>query len=796
MLTISAKWLQESANLYRLAIFGLLVLAVSSVTIGIAALVQAVSANELWLLAQIALSLGWMLGGNLQKAWKSWLLIVSLGLLIPFLWVGQFWGLLWAWFGTLPGLLWQGLHRSAGVPINWVAFQTTATDLHLRLMALFADLGDWLLALAAGNPVFNYTATALGWGLALWFAASWAGWCQRRREQPLLAILPGSVLLLSVMGYTYGSTLALLVLLFTALLLAATTNYARKESTWKARGMDFPEARRGEIFSLFVGLALFFVLAAALLPRISIPAIIARMQAWANPHRTQIDPLLESLGLEAGSAEQGALAEAIQGGLPRQFLIGSGPELSEQSVMKVQIDDFQPADLAEWAIPLYWRSRTYDRYTGSGWQTSPVAMQFYAAGELAQEPAENYLQLQQSFEILAENSFIYATGEILSVDQDYQLAWRTAPEESPDFFAGIIRRPVYRVTTEIPTASEADLRATPRVYPAWITARYLPLPASLPSRVSALARELTRNAPTPYDKARALETYLRTYKYQLDLPAPPQNRDLVDTFLFELQKGYCDYYASALVVMARSIGIPARLAVGYTRGTYDSTDGKFIVTEKNAHTWAEIYFVGIGWVIFEPTAAQAEIDRAATGEESHLGTMPAPEGDVQDSTQRWDVTRGVRWLSAIALSGILLLGVWWILEAAYLRWLPPSKLAAHLFNRLYGYGPRLGAPPQRGETASEFATKLERLVTHIYEQSGRSKNLSELSIDLWKLRQFYLRAIFSSQPLTRVEKTELLHLWPGVRRQLRQAGWLFFWQIKTKKAWARSNPLPNKGSRE
>ena len=88
-----------------------------------------------------------------------------------------------------------------------------------------------------------------------------------------------------------------------------------------------------------------------------------------------------------------------------------------------------------------------------------------------------------------------------------------------------------------------------------------------------LAVEVVGDAETRYDGAKAIEYYLRAYTYTLDLPEPPTNRDLVDYFLFERQEGYCDYYASAMVVMARAVGIPARLASGYAQGTYDPRRG-------------------------------------------------------------------------------------------------------------------------------------------------------------------------------------------------------------------------------
>ena len=109
----------------------------------------------------------------------------------------------------------------------------------------------------------------------------------------------------------------------------------------------------------------------------------------------------------------------------------------------------------------------------------------------------------------------------------------------------------------------------------------------------------------------ALESYLRRFPYTLDLAPPPPGRDIADYFLFDLQRGYCDYYATTMVVMARSVGLPARLAVGFASGIYDAANDRYIVQEISAHSWVEIYFTGVGWVNFEPTAGLPAIERDA-----------------------------------------------------------------------------------------------------------------------------------------------------------------------------------------
>ena len=125
--------------------------------------------------------------------------------------------------------------------------------------------------------------------------------------------------------------------------------------------------------------------------------------------------------------------------------------------------------------------------------------------------------------------------------------------------------------------------------------------------------------------------YLReniTYVTQLD-QNPPSNQELLDWFLFDYQKGFCNYYASAQVIMLRSLGIPARWSTGYAQGDKNE-DGVFVVRQRNAHSWPEVYFPGFGWVEFEPTASQPDIARLP-GEplsgDSAFETDPSLSGD-------------------------------------------------------------------------------------------------------------------------------------------------------------------------
>jgi hypothetical protein len=171
-----------------------------------------------------------------------------------------------------------------------------------------------------------------------------------------------------------------------------------------------------------------------------------------------------------------------------------------------------------------------------------------------------------------------------------------------------------------------ELRSAGTEYPAWVTDRYLQVPEDIAPQLSELALQIAAPYDTVYDKVQAVTSYLRKeIKYEPKLTdAPPENTDPVLWVLFDTKKGFCMYYASAETLMLRSIGIPARMAVGFVEGSYDELEEQYVVTYKDSHAWPEVYFPGIGWVEFEPTSIQLPIERPETQNRFSDGAAPDP----------------------------------------------------------------------------------------------------------------------------------------------------------------------------
>jgi hypothetical protein len=263
-----------------------------------------------------------------------------------------------------------------------------------------------------------------------------------------------------------------------------------------------------------------------------------------------------------------------------------------------------------------------------------------------------------------------------------------------------------------------------------------------------------------------VESHLRTFTYTLDLPPPPTDRDVVDFFLFDLRKGYCDYYATAMVVMARAAGLPARLVTGYASGLYDEATGRVIVTEADAHSWVEIYFSGFGWIEFEPTAARPAVERP-----EEMVHPEIPEG--------WErVTRGkpfanllgqvarIWWLGVVlpALAGIS----WLLTDGWRLQRLSPAAAGAILYQRLCRHGRRLGAMAQAGDTPHEYATSLVERVAELAVGRRWSGTMIPAIREVNWLTDLYVRTTYSSHSPDAPTGAQAIQTW----RRLRWRLWL------------------------
>ena len=200
------------------------------------------------------------------------------------------------------------------------------------------------------------------------------------------------------------------------------------------------------------------------------------------------------------------------------------------------------------------------------------------------------------------------TGEsgnsIFSQQRNYLVRDSTDTIQNPYHNYTAIR---YAGFSRLPPVNVEKLRAAPTKYPPEIASTYLQLPTPLDPRIPQYARQLTRGMKTPFDKAKAIETFLRTqFSYTLNLTGKPGEDPLVH-FLFVARAGHCEYFATAMAVLLRTLGIPTREVNGFLPGEYNDLAGDYIVRASDAHSWVEVYFPENGWQTFDPTPASAEV---------------------------------------------------------------------------------------------------------------------------------------------------------------------------------------------
>jgi len=194
-------------------------------------------------------------------------------------------------------------------------------------------------------------------------------------------------------------------------------------------------------------------------------------------------------------------------------------------------------------------------------------------------------------------------------------------------------------------------------YADFVYENYLQLPYDLPQRVIDLAHDITMGYNTDYERIRALQEFLIQFPYTLTPDPVPRGRDFVDYFLFDGQEGYCVYYASAMVVMTRAIGLPARYVEGFLMPAQRDAGGLFTITNSNAHAWAEVYLEGFGWLTVETTAPYVFVmyDRAVTpGMNIFSDDWWTDEEEYLRMMGMWYTMLGVDWEEAgEALAGML-----------------------------------------------------------------------------------------------------------------------------------------------
>ncbi len=282
---------------------------------------------------------------------------------------------------------------------------------------------------------------------------------------------------------------------------------------------------------------------------------------------------------------------------------------SDTVVMRVRTS-LPPSELSP---DLKWHGLSFDYYDGRSWRRSdltkyPIPIQggYYKIEDSAQ--GTNWINQTFFIEALTTD-VVFAAHKPLAVSRDVGPLRKDSGENL--YTTQHLKRKLRYTALSDPIlpnpANISDLATIPQK----ILNPYLQLPA-LDPRIADLAGQVTGKIDGKYAKTRALEQYLRShYTYSLVLAGTPNSKDPLAMFLFDVRKGHCEYYASAMAVMLRQIGIPSRLVNGFRAGEYNHIGDNFTVRQYNAHSWVEAYFPPYGWIEFDPTPVDPQHPRTA-----------------------------------------------------------------------------------------------------------------------------------------------------------------------------------------
>ncbi|WP_342689488.1 DUF4129 domain-containing protein [Bacillus pumilus] len=436
--------------------------------------------------------------------------------------------------------------------------------------------------------------------------------------------------------------------------------------------------------------------------------------------------------------------------------------------------------------PSYFRVETKSIYTGKGWEdasndTKPTRLKDddvpnrWFTERVKTEVHETRVDMETDYRF---NHAVYPIGTITLMPMEnipLQMMGKTEKivpsSQNPPKNLGN-----YQVTFLSPTFILEDLQRikvpTKKQVNQEVGREYLQLPSSLPERVKTLANSLTETKDNMYDKAKAIEDYLGSAKFSYEtqnVAVPGRNEDYVDQFLFDTMIGYCDNFSSSMIVMLRSIGIPARWVKGYTSGQLYETqmDGNNVyeVTNNNAHSWVEVYFPNRGWVTFEPTKGftnpqtftneavssdqtddQKEEDQPSSdAREDQPAEQPQQQETEQPAEPKKQTAQAkpsmvhVGSILGFAAGAVVLLGLMsWLLYRFRARWLPffivrkvkrlPEEEAFfYAYAALLKQMKRRGIEKKPGMTLREFAS--------LIDDKDEDHRMSELT-------QLYERALY------------------------------------------------------
>ena len=554
---------------------------------------------------------------------------LTLGLLMAFSRFDGFFALSHSLFTGLAWILFLMARRVTPEEVQPI-LDNGIPELQAKAYYVLLQWLNWVDAAMSGNAREDNYVFIFQISFLLWWLTYLGVWAIFRYGYTWRAIIPAGIVLLINTYYAPNSILGFLIIFCVlALIMLVRTNLAEQQLRWREQRIYFsPDIsldflRNGLMYSVMVVALAWIVPGFGRNPQV---------RAVLEPVNTVWQNTTESLNeLYSGLNRQTRPAGSIFG---NTLSLGGARNVGNKPVFQVSTRQGR-----------YWRAVVYDTFDGRKWlNTAQEEIRFEANDPVPipdwqlREPVTHTISL-----FSPTGGVLFSPPDIIQASIPFEATYDVVPnrallysesaaetvgDQAIEFAMARARQPLdvgdsYTVVSRQTAATQRSLRSVPAEYPEAITEEYLQLPENFSPRVAATAEEIIGEEGTVYDKAKTLETWLRGFTYNEEIDAPPPDVDPVEYFLYDIQEGYCDYYATSMVTMLRSQGIPSRMVSGYAEGVLDEESGLYVVTERDAHTWVEVYFPNFGWIEFEPTAGESELNRPV-GEDFLEPEVPDP----------------------------------------------------------------------------------------------------------------------------------------------------------------------------
>jgi transglutaminase-like putative cysteine protease len=653
--------------------------------------------------------------------------------------------------GRLPGVFAHTIAVALGI---LVAFKQTADSvLHGDRGALWRNTTVWFQRAvldhlnSSDNSVFLLFLAILSFLLA--YVSVWLVLHTRR---PWLACLANAVVLLINLNWATDekTVIYLVVFLMAALLLLVRFTLAENTRNWRARGLRFSPDLGWDFMQAGALFAVVVMLLAYLLP--SGPPNATILTFWNSSGNPWQRLQAEWQAIFGGAAGDKGGAGGL-GFFSTSLTLTGKVDLPTYVVLHYKTigADANPTQ--------YLMTETLDSYNGqNSWTESASQAINKRASELLLPAGPYNTYTSDTYDIVYDQkvdpTHLLAPGveaRSFNVDSKAYVSAATGHYVAYESQKTLTNGSEYQSEGYVSDATVQDLRAVPfpqdltgqaltDAYPASLLDEYLPSSPSIDPQIVEVAQNAAKGTTNMYDAANALEDYLRTFTYSLISPTPPPGEDAVEYFLDHSKTGFCSYFASAMALMGRALGMPTRLALGFTNGVYDAASQSYQVRGTQSHVWTQIYFPGWGWINFEPTQSFDKFTRqtsSSTGQPTPSTTpttgTPTPKPTPTETTSGAgapgsssdggagavlvDVGLSLSVLIALLLLCVAVFGLWW--RSAF-RGLSPVSAA---FGRVSRLGAWAGAPPRKSQTPNEYGDALSEIIP---EERTSLRDLSAL----------------------------------------------------------------------